>query len=99
MNLPSGEICAPAISGSSKNTSRSMSGGRLARWAAGAAVGVVLPGAAWAEGSPPAGPEALWWPQLVARRSNNDEQAKVILDARTFLVIASSSAGPGKHGW
>src|SRR5438552_6282761 len=29
MNLPSGEICAPAISGSPKNNSRSMSGGRL----------------------------------------------------------------------
>src|SRR5882724_12614777 len=27
MNLPSGETCAPAISGSPKNTSRSISGG------------------------------------------------------------------------
>src|SRR6266516_1022625 len=33
MNLPSGEICAPEISGSPKNRSRSMSGRRPDYWA------------------------------------------------------------------
>src|SRR5437868_12463421 len=34
MNLPSGEICAPEISGSPKKSSRSIIGGRLFCWAA-----------------------------------------------------------------
>src|SRR6266853_3749415 len=51
MNLPSGEICAPAISGSPKNNSRSISGGWPFDWAVAATAEIASSSAAQKTGA------------------------------------------------